>query len=172
MDPTVGRSTRTLGRVVWLVAMAAAVLVVVDGCRSSPYRDWKTFSDSDAVGSWCGQAGDRLAVADDKSFRLTEMSAEYYGKVVESHRQGDGSARSGVTGAASASGRWEIYELSGTRRLHLLYDKINEQSVGFGSEFFALEKGTERLLVFYASDPDLGFDYHFDKCDDPQPGKS
>jgi hypothetical protein len=165
------RSTGTVRRVIRLGAVAAAAVLMMSGCLPQ-YPDWTTFSASDAVGSWCGPAGDLLTVTDDQEFLLTHMSADFYEKILESHfESGDPNAPS-LTSPDLARGRWEVYELSKTLRLHLSIDTFDEEPAGLGVELFASKRDGEGVLLYYASDPDLGFDYEFTKCDGPQPGRS
>lgn len=147
--------------------MIVAVLTA-SGCLQQD--QWTTLSDGDVVGSWCARAGDFLTVSDDGAFLWTDISPNLYDPVMEKlYPPGNDPGRPTSTDPVSAAGQWELRELGGVRRLHLSVDEVDGEPTSFGFELIGSRIEGEIALLFYASDPDLGYDDRFTRCERPPP---
>lgn len=125
---------------------------------------------SDVVGSWCGQAGDFLTILDDETFFLDQMSASLYEPIIERLYPPGNFDRPKTKDPTSATGNWYLLELQNIQRLKLSVDKIDTEVVSFNITLIGSEVDGEVALLFYPSDPDLGYADKFTRCEEPQPG--
>lgn len=159
----------TAWRFTQLAAAMTIIGLMMNGCAPSrEHADWITFSEEDAVGSWCGPPGDVLAVEADGSFHVSPLTTELYELLITRRHMSDYPHLEGLD-PESASGTWSIREGGGVRRLHISIRKFDDELAGFGTEFFATRRKADDVdtLLYYASDPDSGFDYELTRCNTP-----
>lgn len=149
--------------------MAAAVVLLMSGCVGHYLRDGVSvaLTRSDVVNSWCAQAGDRLTIEADGTFLWTSVSTSIYDPLIEEfYRPGD-LEDPPTSSPTSISGRWEIVVLGESHRLDLSVSKIDQESRRFFSfELFGYERDGRIVLLFYSSDPDLGYAEMLTSCEE------
>lgn len=152
-------------RAIRIVAAAVAILMIGGCYLPRPHTDWATFSADDAVGSWCGQAGDLLTLTEDNEFLWAQMSEDVYKKLMTRYNPGGREYDNSVSG----SGRWEIRKFSGTVQLELGFEVLDGASVDFGTGLLAGKRRQDEqgVLLYFRSDPDLRPDHEFTRCDKP-----